>query len=71
MCKARGYAIPRRRVDLYEKITEVFLDSWESSKRKEHGFRETGNIDLEPCELKWLIADLALAMQKAGLFTAH
>lgn len=71
MCKARGYALPRRRVDLYEKVAEVFLDSWETSKRKEHGFREIGNIDLEPRELKWLIAELALAMQKAGLFTAH
>lgn len=71
MCKARGYALPRRRVDLYEKVTEVFLDSWEKSKRKEHGFRETGNIDLDTRELRWLIAELALAMQNAGLFTAH
>jgi transcriptional regulator with XRE-family HTH domain/predicted nucleotidyltransferase len=71
MCKARGYALPRRRVDLYEKITEVFLDSWEESKRKEHGFRETGNIDLDTRELRWLIAELALAMQRAGLITAH
>ncbi|MEX1026528.1 MAG: NACHT domain-containing protein [Candidatus Paceibacterota bacterium] len=71
MCKARGYALPRRRVDLYEKVTEVFLDSWEKSKRKEHGFREIGNIDLDTRELRWLIAELALAMQRAGLFTAH
>jgi predicted nucleotidyltransferase len=49
----------------------VFLDSWEKSKRKEHGFRETGNIDLDTRELRWLIAELALAMQRAGLFTAH
>jgi transcriptional regulator with XRE-family HTH domain/predicted nucleotidyltransferase len=71
MCKARGYALPRRRVDLYEKVTEVFLDSWEKSKRKEHGFRETWNIDLDTRELRWLIAELALAMQRAGLVTAH
>jgi len=71
MWKARGYALPRRRVDLYEKVTEVFLDSWEKSKRKEHGFREIGNIDLDTRELRWLIAELALAMQRAGLFTAH
>lgn len=71
MCKARGYALPRRRVDLYEKVTEVFLDSWEKCKRKEHGFREIGNIDLDTRELRWLIAELALAMQRAGLFTAH
>ena len=71
MCKARGYALPRRRVDLYAKVTEVFLDSWEASKRKEFGFRETGSIDLDTRELNWLIAELALAMQRACLVTAH
>ncbi|MBL8872719.1 MAG: NACHT domain-containing protein [Planctomycetaceae bacterium] len=70
MCKARGYALPRRRVDLYEKVTEVFLDSWERSKRKEHGVRETSSIDLDTRELRWLVAELALAMQKAELFSA-
>ncbi len=71
MCKARGYALPRRRVDLYLKIAEVFLDSWEASKRKEFGFRETSSIDLDTRELNWLIGELALAMQRAGLVTAH
>ena len=71
MCKARGYVLPRRRVDLYDKITEVFLDTWEASKRKEFGFREIAHIDLDPRELKWLIAELALAMQRAGLVSAR
>ena len=71
MCKARGYALPRRRVDLYDKISEVFLDTWEASKRKEFGFREIAHIDLDPRELKWLIAELALAMQRAGLVSAR
>jgi transcriptional regulator with XRE-family HTH domain/predicted nucleotidyltransferase len=71
MCKSRGYALPRRRVDLYAKITEVFLDTWDASKRKEFGFREIGFVDLDPRELNWLIAELALEMQRAGLVTAH
>ncbi len=71
MCKSRGYALPRRRVDLYAKITEVFLDTWDASKQKEFGFREIGFVDLDPRELSWLIGELALAMQRAGLVTAH
>ncbi|MGB7344069.1 MAG: NACHT domain-containing protein [Pirellulaceae bacterium] len=71
MCKSRGYALPRRRVDLYAKITEVFLDTWDASKQKEFGFREVGFVDLDPRELNWLIAELALAMQRASLVTAH
>lgn len=64
LCLSRGYALPRRRVDLYAKVAEVFLDSWEASKRLENGRSETATIDLDSRELGWLIADLALEMQK-------
>lgn len=70
LCRSRGYALPRRRVDLYQKVTEVFLESWEASKRKSIGYSETRSIDLDTRELNWLIADLALAMQRAGIVTA-
>ncbi|MEQ1902574.1 MAG: NACHT domain-containing protein [Pirellulaceae bacterium] len=70
LCKSRGYALPRRRVDLYAKLSEVFLESWEASKRKETGYRETRVVDLDTRELAWLVADLALAMQRARKVTA-
>lgn len=48
----------------------VFLESWESSKKLGKGFSETLNIDLDARELSWLIADLALEMQRRGLVLA-
>lgn len=70
LCRSRGYALPRRRVDLYAKVAEVFLDSWEASKRKTNAFTETLNIDLDTRELSWLISDVALEMQRRGLVLA-
>ena len=70
LCRSRGYSLPRRRVDLYQKVTEVFLESWENSKRKSTGYSETRSIELDTRELNWLIADLALGMQRASLVTA-
>ena len=63
--ESRGGALPRRRVDLYAKIVEVFLDTWESSKRATDTFDETFNIDLDAREFRWLLSDLSLAMQKS------
>lgn len=64
--EARGGALPRRRVDLYSKIVDVFIDTWESSKRPSNTFDETFNIDLDSREFRWLLSDLSLAMQKAS-----
>ncbi len=66
----RGYSLPRRRVELYGKIAEVFLESWEASKKHPDRFNEIINIDLDRRELAWLIADLALEMQRRGLVFA-
>ena len=67
---ARGGALPRRRVDLYEKVVEVFLDTWESSKRRTGMLDAAHGIELDACEFRWLLSDLSLAMQKAGLTLA-
>jgi len=64
--ESRGGALPRRRVDLYAKIVDVFLETWEASKRSNDTFDETFGIELDSRELKWLLSDLSLAMQKTG-----
>jgi predicted nucleotidyltransferase len=63
--ESRGGVLPRRRVDLYAKIVDVFIETWESSKRAPDKFEETFNIDLDAREFRWLLSDLSLAMQKA------
>ncbi|MFH1924282.1 MAG: NACHT domain-containing protein [Planctomycetota bacterium] len=63
--EARGGTLPRRRVDLYERVVDVFLDTWESNKRSVDKFDDTYNIDLDAREFRWLLSDLSLAMQKA------
>ncbi len=62
---ARGGTLPRRRVDLYEKVVDVFLDTWEKTKHASDRFDATHSIDLDSREFRWLLSDLALAMQKA------
>jgi predicted nucleotidyltransferase len=57
--------LPRRRVDLYEKVVDVFLDTWESNKRSVDNFEGARGIDLDSREFRWLLSDLSLAMQKA------
>lgn len=59
-----GGALPRRRVDLYSKVVEVFLNTWEQTKRSADTFDETSDIDLDAREFGWLLSDMALAMQK-------
>lgn len=61
--ESRGGGLPQRRVDLYSKIVEVFLDSWERTKRLSN-FDETSDLDLDSREFEWLLADLALEMQR-------
>ena len=60
--ESRGGSLPRRRVDLYEKIVDVFLDTWERTKRSEN-FVETADVDLDSREFEWLLANVAMEMQ--------
>lgn len=62
--EARGGALPRRRVDLYEKVVDVFVDTWESNKQADR-LGDTHGINLDAREFRWLLSDLSLAMQKA------
>lgn len=63
--EARGGTLPRRRVDLYAKVVDVFLDTWESNKRSGDKFHATYSIDLDAREFRWLLSDLSFGMQKA------
>ena len=57
-------ALPRRRVDLYAKIVEVMLETWEASKREARPGDPLHGIALEAREFGWLLARLALGMQR-------
>jgi predicted nucleotidyltransferase/transcriptional regulator with XRE-family HTH domain/energy-coupling factor transporter ATP-binding protein EcfA2 len=63
--EARGGVLPRRRVDLCEKVADVFLDTWENNKRSAGGFEDSRSVDLDAREFRWLLSDLSLAMQRA------
>ncbi|HTU22986.1 MAG TPA: HEAT repeat domain-containing protein [Gemmataceae bacterium] len=58
--------LPRRRVDLYAKIVEVMLETWESSKRGARPGDPLHGIVLEAREFGWLLERLALGMQREG-----
>jgi predicted nucleotidyltransferase/transcriptional regulator with XRE-family HTH domain len=59
-------ALPRRRVDLYAKIVEVMLETWEASKRAARPGDPLHGIVLEAREFGWLLGRLALGMQREG-----
>ncbi|MCI0457734.1 MAG: NACHT domain-containing protein [Gemmataceae bacterium] len=56
--------LPRRRIDLYAKIVEVMLETWEASKREARPGDPLHGIVLEAREFGWLLARLALRMQR-------
>ncbi len=58
--------LPRRRVDLYAKIVEVMLETWEASKRGAKPGDLLHGILLEAREFGWLLERLALGMQREG-----
>lgn len=58
--------LPRRRVDLYAKIVEVMLETWEASKRGTRPGDLLHGIVLEAREFGWLLERLALGMQREG-----
>jgi predicted nucleotidyltransferase len=59
-------ALPRRRVDLYAKIVEVMLETWEATKRGARPGDPLHGIVLESREFGWLLGRLALQMQREG-----
>lgn len=67
---SRGGSLPRRRVDLYEKVVDVFLETWESSKQQRANIDDVSNIDIDAREFRWMLSDVALAMQKSQLTLA-
>ena len=68
---ARGGNFPRRRVDFYEKVIDVFLETWESSKFGPAPRDDSYYIDLDAREFRWLLSDVSLAMQRAELSLAQ
>jgi len=58
--------LPRRRIDLYAKIVEVMLETWEASKREARPGDPLHGIVLEAREFGWLLKRLALGMQREG-----
>ncbi len=59
-------SLPRRRVDLYAKIVEVMLETWEANKRGARPGDPLRGIVLESREFGWLLGYLALQMQRQG-----
>ncbi|MCH8965702.1 MAG: NACHT domain-containing protein, partial [Planctomycetes bacterium] len=59
-----GAALPRRRCELYEKISETFLFCWEEKKRKAGAAASDRALTLENREVLWALESLALHMQE-------
>ena len=68
--ESRGGGLPRRRIDLYEKVVDVFLETWETSKQCRAELDDVSGIDLDAREFRWMLSDVSLAMQKADLTLA-
>ncbi len=65
-----GASLPQRRCQLYEKIVEAFLFSWEQKKRAAMSGAPDRCVTLEEREIKWLLESLALDMQRKDMTLA-
>jgi len=59
-----GAALPQRRCELYQRITEAFLFSWEQKKRGALTGAPDRALRIEDRELLWILESLALEMQR-------
>ncbi len=58
--------LSQRRVDLYAKVVEVMLETWDASKRAARPGDLLHGILLDAREFGWLLERLALEMQREG-----
>jgi predicted nucleotidyltransferase len=65
-----GGALPQRRWELYEKVTEAFLFSWEEKKRREACGALDRGLEVESREAVWVLESLAVEMQRRDLTLA-
>lgn len=68
--KNANVTLPRRRVELYERIVDTLLITWEQTKAVSQPGDVIHGIPLDAREYKWLLAGLALEMQRNSLTLA-
>jgi len=66
-----GAALPQRRWELYEKIAQAFLFSWQEKKRKDVSGTPDSALKLEDRELVWILESIALKMQLQDMTIVH
>jgi predicted nucleotidyltransferase len=59
-----GVALPQRRWDLYQRISEAFLFSWEEKKRSVSRGLSQHSLQVDDRELVWILESIALEMQR-------
>jgi len=59
-----GVALPQRRWELYQKISEAFLFSWQEKKRNALSGAPDSALTLEDREIVWILESIALEMQR-------
>jgi len=59
-----GASLPRQRWQLYERICDAFLVSWEEKKRRAIAGSPDHATHVEDREIRWILESIALDMQK-------
>lgn len=62
-----GAALPQRRWQLFDKICEAFLFSWQENKRPFGGGTSDTQPTLDDREVLWLMESIALEMQRSDM----